>query len=60
MSIRRKRRLCANISIAGFALAYFSCLGLEQGFLTFGVSVWLMVIGVLACILFGYKGGFLK
>lgn len=59
MTVRKKRRMCAWISIGGFSLAYFACNGLERGFLSYGASVWMMVIGVLICILFGYKGGYL-
>lgn len=59
MTVRKKRRMCAWLSIGGFSLAYFACNGLEHGFLSYGVSVWLMVIGILACIVFGYKGGYL-
>lgn len=59
MTVRKKRRMCAWFSIGGFSLAYFACNGLERGFLPYGISTWLMVIGILICILFGYKGGYL-
>lgn len=57
--VRKKRCMCAWLSIGGFALAYFACNGLERGFIPYDASVWLMVIGNVICIAFGYKGGYL-